>query len=615
MPYNTGAPVGSTSPKDLLDNAVVLDVLVNGDALSHPDRKGVPRKSWRGMEVEHNAAQVRREAEFDADQTRRECEFDAYIDASGFENPPIVYTDGSPVQVDRVTQLVERGGNLYTVRRPASFPYTLSGVWATDQTHLVLRNDQAVRQDLADHVSPLNGLGMLGYKRSDPTQYSPEAFTAKRLLDSTSLSVWGEFSHLVTDRPDPNNYTTWDWYPALQAAVNQAFNTVTLYGVYCSNVNHSGVVLDLGGFSFRTTQPITTPTGGGVTVKNGMIFAATTFPTTRYVWELGVGTSVFLHENVVFDNVVIDSRHRGGGLLVQNSIRTQILHCKFMRFGNGLNGVRTGPSGGVFETLLDDCSFGYASYGNTVLDTGATFSGFGLHLGSTDNRVLQCIFYTRGGIYIGAQGQRIADCQFYGSASDIAFPAIEVRSSSVKIVDCDFGKRSIHVYSPFNVTISDNDFIMENTTADDYAIALIPTSAGETMAGVLITDNNMHRVGGVKCGSIKYDTSLGTIVRVKGSKIGPNVFFGVKEVATSYAKNMFVTAGQTATFDFSDVIPFGVIASVQHGYANQLHATAIVALNLAGNLAGQTRSAVTLKLGAASTGNFMCVASVEEPAD
>lgn len=50
--YNTSNPVPSTDPRDLDDNATVLDNLVNGPAASYQDRKGINRKSWQQMETD-----------------------------------------------------------------------------------------------------------------------------------------------------------------------------------------------------------------------------------------------------------------------------------------------------------------------------------------------------------------------------------------------------------------------------------------------------------------------------------------------------------------------------------------------------------------------------------
>jgi len=50
--YNTGNPVGSSSPLDLYDNAENLDAGINGAATTWLDRRGQTRKSWTGVEAD-----------------------------------------------------------------------------------------------------------------------------------------------------------------------------------------------------------------------------------------------------------------------------------------------------------------------------------------------------------------------------------------------------------------------------------------------------------------------------------------------------------------------------------------------------------------------------------
>lgn len=50
MTFATGNPVPSHAPEDLDDNADVLDNLMAGEALQYPDRLGVVRLSWKGIE-------------------------------------------------------------------------------------------------------------------------------------------------------------------------------------------------------------------------------------------------------------------------------------------------------------------------------------------------------------------------------------------------------------------------------------------------------------------------------------------------------------------------------------------------------------------------------------
>lgn len=50
--YNTGNPVGSSSPLDLYDNAENLDSSINGPGRTWQDRLGQTRKSWSGIEAD-----------------------------------------------------------------------------------------------------------------------------------------------------------------------------------------------------------------------------------------------------------------------------------------------------------------------------------------------------------------------------------------------------------------------------------------------------------------------------------------------------------------------------------------------------------------------------------
>jgi hypothetical protein len=149
----TNKPVGSEDPRDLYFNAGSLDIRTNSTtATTTPDRFGVQRKTWLGME-----------SEFDLAQQARNDNYNLLLAASGFELPPLVYADGSPLTVDRATQLIEREGLLYGVKLPALFPVELSGAWASDESLLVVRADQALREQLANDAGPSQGASLIGY--------------------------------------------------------------------------------------------------------------------------------------------------------------------------------------------------------------------------------------------------------------------------------------------------------------------------------------------------------------------------------------------------------------------------------------------------------------------
>ncbi|HEK0049090.1 TPA: hypothetical protein ACXI5O_002253 [Pseudomonas aeruginosa] len=138
--YATGNPLGSKDPRDLYDNAENFDAAMNDRVnTTWNDRFGVTRPTLKGYEEQ----------------------FNSFLAGSGFENPPLIYVDGSPLTVDRATQIIDRGGNLYSVKLPSSFPVVISGNWPEDEGLLVVRGDQSLRQEITS-ISPSEGSSIIG---------------------------------------------------------------------------------------------------------------------------------------------------------------------------------------------------------------------------------------------------------------------------------------------------------------------------------------------------------------------------------------------------------------------------------------------------------------------
>lgn len=126
MPYDTGNPVGSRSPKDLLDNSENLDELVNSPTKeTHPDRLGVDRKTWHGMEVD----------------------FQQFLADSAYQPLGDYDTDG-PFTVEYRNQVFIKDGEYYRAAASTTLPYTTTD-WATDESKFVGVGDATLRQDLA----------------------------------------------------------------------------------------------------------------------------------------------------------------------------------------------------------------------------------------------------------------------------------------------------------------------------------------------------------------------------------------------------------------------------------------------------------------------------------
>lgn len=210
--YNTGNPVPSADARDRYDNSQTFDEVVNGGLTYYANRAGNNVLSFKGMADLFNAAQLERLTAFAEAQVDRTNQFNQFLTDTAYELPPIPFVDGSPLEIARATQLVSYGGNLYSVKLPASFPVVLSGVWDVAAASLTVRSDQSLRQQLADQ----SGSDLLGWKRTKP---NVQISRAGQALNGVAPSPW-EYADLVVDRPteDP---TTWDWAPAINEALAQ----------------------------------------------------------------------------------------------------------------------------------------------------------------------------------------------------------------------------------------------------------------------------------------------------------------------------------------------------------------------------------------------------------
>ncbi|MGP5566394.1 hypothetical protein ACTXN8_03240 [Pseudomonas helleri] len=128
----------------------------------------------------------------------------------------------------------------------------------TETTEVAERAARALEEKLKDRKS----VGMLGWTRLfNPKQIE----TAEDMLSLQAINP-REFSHLVVDKPDPADDSTWDWKPALLAAAAagpvidgngatfRIYNTVIPERVLLSNIKikpassvTGGVLLTIGG--------------------------------------------------------------------------------------------------------------------------------------------------------------------------------------------------------------------------------------------------------------------------------------------------------------------------------------------------------------------------------
>lgn len=204
-PFNTGNPIGtwgSVDPRDLVDNAAILDRWVNDQTITQwRDRFGVQRLTWNGMEVAFqqaqddrqdafDAEQAEHQADFDTAQAQRESDFNAFLLASGYQFIGD-YDDDGPLTITQVNQIFSKDGEFWRAGAALTLPYTTVNDWVVDEPKFVSVGDAALRQELAED----DGADKVGWSRQ---ALSSAVVNVHQALDAQSVSVW-EFAGLITD--------------------------------------------------------------------------------------------------------------------------------------------------------------------------------------------------------------------------------------------------------------------------------------------------------------------------------------------------------------------------------------------------------------------------------
>ena len=162
--YNTGNPIGSTDPRDLYDNAQNMDNLGNGTAPSYPDRLGVERKSWAGMEQD----------------------FAELLASSGYQ---FLGDYSSAIEVTAYNQIIREAGEFWRAAASTALPYTTTGAGMPESGAFVSVGDANLRQDLAN-----NALGSGAALVSMEGGPSVEVAVLDRVIRATSISAVEAFT-------------------------------------------------------------------------------------------------------------------------------------------------------------------------------------------------------------------------------------------------------------------------------------------------------------------------------------------------------------------------------------------------------------------------------------
>lgn len=191
--YNTMNPVPSADARDRYDNSQVFDELMNGAAPNTPDRLGVLRQSWAGME-----------AAFAGSETDRAEAFQTFLANSGWSS---LGAYGAGIQIISHTQTVDYQGQPYQLKStvPASLdaPYVTTGNWSVEGVNFKLVGDNSLRQELADPA----GASKVGTPAGTVQQVLDAADSKVQAL-AVSLGKSFKSFGMVADYVSPSNRGT-----------------------------------------------------------------------------------------------------------------------------------------------------------------------------------------------------------------------------------------------------------------------------------------------------------------------------------------------------------------------------------------------------------------------
>ncbi|HBT3845379.1 TPA: hypothetical protein MBH54_003557 [Klebsiella pneumoniae] len=206
LPTPTQVPVPSTDIRNAVFAGAKLDEEVTGIGEFYTDRLGVKRLTNTGRNNQFNAA-----------QQDRESRFNSFIQSSGYE---VVgdYTAG-PLTLTEYNQLIRYNNELYKLTAATDIPYTTAGTtdetWnATDSLHFVSVGDAALRQNLASTEEGM-GADLVAWKRHSLVN---QITNTSGILDAQPIFFY-EYANAITDKPNINDPTTWDWTPAINGAI------------------------------------------------------------------------------------------------------------------------------------------------------------------------------------------------------------------------------------------------------------------------------------------------------------------------------------------------------------------------------------------------------------
>lgn len=269
--------------------------------------------------------------------------------------------------------------------------------------------------------------------------------------------------------------------------------------------------------------------------------------------QLSSASYEYNYEYITLKDLMLDSNHRGGGILVVNSLRVTIDNCYIAHFTTTGIEVQSGH-----ETYIRNSFLGqHITAGSDPRER--NFSGTAINLAGNDNALTDVVIFSAAtGVMISGQANILTGVHCYNKAAGFGGTGIYLKLpglTQTRIVNSYLDYTGIVAEDPVQLHISNSFFL-----GDAY---IVLKSINGVVNGVNIVDN-LFSGSGKGLGIVQLDQSNGPFKNIDQVVVDKNNVRGMGIKAT-VARGSIQGNGSSWTIDFSPVLLFpNLIRHVQY---------------------------------------------------
>ncbi|XP_060670980.1 polygalacturonase QRT3-like [Ziziphus jujuba] len=339
-------------------------------------------------------------------------------------------------------------------------------------------------------------------------------------------------------------------------------------GSLTAGVPNQAGTADFEGGTYKVSKPVQVPPGGNIVIKDGTIQASKDYEggpvfdaslkqappaenTERLddiePAQLSPDPSSFSFEYITFQNIMIDSNHRGGGISLSNALRTSIENVYVAHFST--TGINVHPSSS--ETYISNSFLGqHPTAGRDPRE--GNFTGTAINLSGTNNAITDVVLFSSAvGVDVSGHGSTLSGVHCYNKATRFGGTGIYLRKPGLglgrnRIINSYLDYTRILAEDPLQLHIS-NSFLR-----GDAFVAL--KSINGVVSGVNIVDNTFS--GSNKgTGIVQLQQSNGPFNKINQVVVDRNSVRGMSMKAT-VANGAVQGNGTAFALDFNPVLLF-----------------------------------------------------------